>query len=281
MRLLRYGVSGAEKPGLVDKSGRLRDLSGTIADIAGDVLTPDGLAKLAKLKPENLPEVGGKPRLGPPLARIGKIIGVGLNYSDHAKEVGLPLPKEPTLFLKATSSLAGPTDDLRMPRDGVKLDWEVELGVVIGQGGVYISETAAMDHVAGYCLGIDFTEREFQYNRGGQGFKGKSSDTFGPLGPWLVTRDEIADPHELKLHLTVNGVTRQNGNTSNMIYSVGELVSYCSRFMSLQTGDVILTGTPAGVAKREVLGDFLKPGDEVIATIDGLGEQRHRVADSH
>jgi len=211
------------------------------------------------------------------LRTVGKIIGVGLNYRDHAEETGLPLPKEPTLFLKATSALCGPSDDLVMPREARSVDWEVELGVVIGAPGVYIAERDALDHVAGYILGIDFSERDFQFNRGGQGFKGKSADTFAPLGPWLATRDEIPDPQALGLKLSVNGVVKQNGSTCDMIFSVAALVVYVSRFMSLQPGDVILTGTPAGVGLGQKTPTYLQVGDVVTASIDGLGEQRHVV----
>ncbi len=211
------------------------------------------------------------------LRTIGKIIGVGLNYRDHAEETGSPPPKEPTLFLKATSALCGPNDDLIMPRDAKSVDWEVELGVVIGKPGVYIAERDALDHVLGYVLGIDFSERDFQFNRGGQGFKGKSADTFAPLGPWLATRDEIPDPQNLALRLSVNGVVKQNGSTRDMIFPVAALVSYISRFMSLQAGDVILTGTPAGVGLGQKPPAYLQPGDVVTASIDGLGEQRHKV----
>jgi 2-keto-4-pentenoate hydratase/2-oxohepta-3-ene-1,7-dioic acid hydratase in catechol pathway len=214
------------------------------------------------------------------LRTIGKIIGVGLNYRDHAEETGLALSKEPTLFLKATSALCGPNDDLVMPRDAKSVDWEVELGIVIGKPGVYIAERNALDHVLGYILGIDFSERDFQFNRGGQGFKGKSADTFAPLGPWLATHDEIPDPQNLTLRLSVNGVVRQNGSTRDMIFPVAALVSYISRFMSLQTGDVILTGTPAGVGLGQKPPVYLKPGDVVTASIDGLGEQTHRVVAS-
>lgn len=211
------------------------------------------------------------------LRTIGKIIGVGLNYRDHAEETGSPPPKEPTLFLKATSALCGPNDDLIMPRDAKSVDWEVELGVVIGKPGVYIAERDALDHVLGYVLGIDFSERDFQFNRGGQGFKGKSADTFAPLGPWLATREEIPDPQNLVLRLSVNGVVKQNGSTRDMIFPVAALVSYISRFMSLQAGDVILTGTPAGVGLGQKPPAYLQPGDVVTASIDGLGEQRHKV----
>jgi 2-keto-4-pentenoate hydratase/2-oxohepta-3-ene-1,7-dioic acid hydratase in catechol pathway len=214
------------------------------------------------------------------LRTIGKIIGVGLNYRDHAAETGLALPKEPTLFLKATSALCGPNDDLVMPRDARSVDWEVELGVVIGKSGVYIAERDALDHVLGYVLGIDFSERDFQFHRGGQGFKGKSADTFAPLGPWVATRDEIPDPQNLALRLSVNGVVKQNGSTRDMIFPVAALVSYISRFMSLQAGDVILTGTPAGVGLGQKPPTYLKPGDVVTASIDKLGEQTHRVVAS-
>jgi 2-keto-4-pentenoate hydratase/2-oxohepta-3-ene-1,7-dioic acid hydratase in catechol pathway len=224
-----------------------------------------------------LQKVGKGLPLGPPLRGIGKIIGVGLNYRDHAEETGLPLPKEPTLFLKATSALCGPADDLVMPREGKSVDWEVELGVVIGRPGVYIAERDALDHVLGYCIGIDFSERDFQFNRGGQGFKGKSADTFAPLGPFLATRDEIADPQDLALQLGVNGKAKQSGSTRDMIFSVAELVSYISRFMSLQPGDVILTGTPAGVGLGQKPPVYLQAGDVVAASITGLGEQTHKV----
>lgn len=230
---------------------------------------------------------GGAPRGGRiddgdvfDLGTIGKIIGVGLNYRDHAEETGLALPKEPTLFLKATSALCGPNDDLVMPRDATCVDWEIELGVVIGTAGVYIPEATALDHVLGYCIGIDFSEREFQFSRGGQGFKGKSADSFAPLGPWLATRAEIPDPQNLALRLSVNGVLKQNGHTRDMIFSVAQLVSYVSRFMSLQPGDVILTGTPAGVGLGHKPPAYLKAGDVVTASIDGLGEQTHKVVAS-
>ena len=211
------------------------------------------------------------------LRNVGKIIGVGLNYRDHAEETGLALPKEPTLFLKATSALCGPNDDLVIPRDAKSVDWEVELGVVIGKPGVYIAEGDAFDHVLGYILGIDFSERDFQFNRGGQGFKGKSCDSFAPLGPWVATREEVPDPQNLALHLSVNGVVKQNGSTRDMIFPVRALVAYISRFMSLQAGDVILTGTPAGVGLGQKPPTYLKPGDIVTASIDGLGEQTHKV----
>jgi 2-keto-4-pentenoate hydratase/2-oxohepta-3-ene-1,7-dioic acid hydratase in catechol pathway len=280
VRLVRYGPKGSEKPGALDAQGGVRDLSNTVADLGGNALLPARLERLVSLALGELPSVPSPARFGPPIANIGKIIGVGLNYRDHAAETKLPLPKEPTLFLKPTSALNGPHDGVLIPRDGRSLDWEIELGVVIGQAGVYIAENAAMDHVAGYCVGIDFSEREFQFNRGGQGFKGKSSDTFAPLGPWLVTKDEVPDPHALALKLAVNGAVRQDSNTNGMIFSVPELVSYVSRFMSLQPGDVILTGTPAGVGLGQNPPTYLNAGDEVVATIEGLGEQRHRIAET-
>ena len=275
-RLVRHGPKGHEKPGLLDPGGMLRDLSGIVPDIGGEVLErlPE---PFTGLDPETLPAVADPVRLGAPVAGIGKIVGVGLNYRDHAAECGLPLPTEPTLFLKATSALAGPADDLVMPREAHSVDWEVELGVVIGRGGVYVAEAEAMAHVAGYCLAIDFSERDFQFNRAGQGFKGKSADSFGPLGPWLVTRNGVPDPHDLALALSVNGIARQQGSTHDMIFSVPELSSYISRFMSLQPGDVVLTGTPAGVGMGRKPPVYLAPGDEVVAAIESLGEQRHRV----
>jgi 2-keto-4-pentenoate hydratase/2-oxohepta-3-ene-1,7-dioic acid hydratase in catechol pathway len=241
------------------------------------VLSPSGIARIRKTATDLLPLVDDNPRFGPPIAGIGKIIGVGLNYRDHAEECSLPLPSEPTLFLKATSALAGPRDPLLVPRSAHRVDWEVELGVVIGTGGVYIDEAKAKEHIAGYCVGIDFSERDFQFKRGGQGFKGKSADTFAPLGPWLVTPDEIPDPHRLTLRLSVNGIERQRGATADMIFSVPQLIAYISQFMSLQPGDVILTGTPAGVGMGQNPEVYLRPGDEVTATIDGLGTQHHRV----
>jgi 2,4-diketo-3-deoxy-L-fuconate hydrolase len=277
MRLARYGASGSERPAIIDRSGHLRSLAGIVDDLRDDVLSPAGLARIQQVAAEALPRVEDDPRLGPPIGGVGKIVGVGLNYRDHAQECRLPIPAEPTLFLKATSALAGPSDALVFPRGARCVDWEVELGVVIGAGGVYIDEGRAIDHVAGYCVGIDFSERDFQFNRGGQGFKGKSADTFAPLGPWLATRDEIADPQRLMLRLSVNGVERQQGSSADMIFSVAELVSYVSQFMSLQAGDVILTGTPAGVGMGQDPRIYLQPGDEVRASIDGLGTQSHRV----
>jgi 2-keto-4-pentenoate hydratase/2-oxohepta-3-ene-1,7-dioic acid hydratase in catechol pathway len=276
MKLVRYRTTTGEKPGLI-LDGDVFDLSGSFAALNPRAPTPDDIAAIAAVPVKALTKVEKGAVLGPPLRGIGKIIGVGLNYRDHAEETGLPLPKEPTLFLKATSALCGPTDDLVMPRDAKCVDWEIELGVVIGRSGVYITERDALDHVLGYCTGIDFSERDFQFNRGGQGFKGKSADTFAPLGPFVVTRDEIADPQDLPLRLSVNGKLKQNGSTRGMIFSVAELVSYISRFMSLQPGDVILTGTPAGVGLGQKPPVYLQAGDVVTASIDGLGEQSHKV----
>ena len=236
-----------------------------------------GIAAISAVPAKALTKAPKESALGPPLRGIGKIIGVGLNYRDHAEETGLPLPKEPTLFLKATSAVCGPADDLVMPREAKSVDWELELGVVIGKPGVYIAEREALEYVLGYCIGIDFSERDFQFNRGGQGFKGKSADTFAPLGPFLATRDEIVDPQKLSMRLSVNGVVKQSGSTRDMIYSVAELVCYISRFMSLQPGEVILTGTPAGVGLGQKPPVYLKAGDVVTASIEGLGEQTHKV----
>jgi 2,4-didehydro-3-deoxy-L-rhamnonate hydrolase len=284
VKLARFGESGSEGarawPGLIDLAGRMHSLAGVVDDLRGKTLSPAALARISELAVESLPMVDTETSLSAPIGGIGKIIGVGLNYRDHAQECGLALPQEPTLFLKATSALAGPNDPLVMPRGARAVDWEVELAVVIGTPGLYIDENQAMDHVAGYCVGIDFSERDFQFHRGGQGFKGKSADSFAPLGPWLVTRDEVSDPHNLTLQLSVNGATRQHGSTKDMIFSVPQLVAYISHFMSLQAGDVILTGTPAGVGMGQSPKKYLSAGDEVTATIDGLGTQTHRVVAS-
>ena len=276
MKLVRYRSATGEKPGLI-LDGEVFDLSGSFSALQPRPPSLADIEAIAAVPTRVLTKAPKNAVLGPPLRGIGKIIGVGLNYHDHAEEVGLPLPKEPTLFLKATSALCGPTDDLVMPREAKSVDWEVELGVVIGKPGVYIAERDALDHVLGYCVGIDFSERDFQYNRGGQGFKGKSPDTFAPLGPFLATRDEIADPQKLSMRLSVNGTLKQSGSTRDMIYSIAELVSYISRFMSLQPGDVILTGTPAGVGHGQKPPVFLQPGDVVKASIESLGEQTHEV----
>lgn len=278
MKLLRYGPRGAEKPGMLDKDGSIRDLSKVVDDIAGNVLTPEGLAKLKALDPASLPKVEGPVRYGPCVARTGKFICVGLNYSDHAKETGAEPPKEPILFMKATSAIVGPNDDVMIPRKSVKTDWEVELGVIIGREARYVDEKNAMDHVAGYCVINDVSEREFQAERGGQWTKGKSADTFGPIGPWLVTPDEVADPQNLAMWLEVDGHRYQNGSTKTMIFGVRHLVHYISQFMSLQPGDVISTGTPPGVGlgiKPNPI--FLKAGQVMRLGIEGLGEQRQQV----
>jgi len=277
MRLARYREGSTVRPALVDDGGRLRCLSAVIPDIAGAALLPAALDRLRSIDPATLPAVPVDAPLAPPVGGIGKIVGVGLNYRDHAAETGLALPAEPTLFLKATSALAGPDDPTIMPREARSLDWEVELGVVVGRPGAYIPEECAPDHVAGYCLGIDFSERDFQFHRGGQGFKGKSADSFAPLGPWLVTRDAVPDPQALALRLSVDGVERQAGSTRDMIFPVAALVAYVSRFMSLQPGDVILTGTPAGVAMGMKPPAYLAVGSLVEASADGLGRQVHRI----
>lgn len=277
MKLLRYGEKGQEKPGLLDAQGQLRDLSGHIDDIAGQAITAEGLATLRNIDPSSLPVVNGSPRLGPCVGRVGKFICIGLNYADHAAESGLDVPKEPVVFNKWTSAICGPNDDVEIPRGSTKTDWEVELGVVIGKAGRYIDEANAMDYVAGYCVINDVSEREWQIERGGTWDKGKGFDTFGPLGPWLVTKDEIADPHALDLWLEVDGKRYQNGNTRTMVFKVPELIAYLSRCMSLQPGDVISTGTPPGVGlgiKPEPI--YLKPGQEMRLGIAGLGEQKQR-----
>jgi 2-keto-4-pentenoate hydratase/2-oxohepta-3-ene-1,7-dioic acid hydratase in catechol pathway len=278
MKLVRYGAAGREKPGLVDEEGRIRDLSGLVPDIAGEALSPKSLAKLARVKTDKLPPVRGNPRIGPCIGRVGNFIAIGLNYADHAAEAGLQVPKEPIIFNKAPSCVCGPNDDTMTPKGSTKLDYEVELGVVIGSRARYLGKGAAMDAVAGYCLANDVSEREFQIERAGQWTKGKGSETFGPLGPWLVTKDEIPKPQNLDMWLTVNGETRQKGSTKTMIFGVAHLVWYCSQFMVLEPGDVIITGTPPGVAlgmKPEP--KFLKAGDVVKLGIAGLGEQTQKV----
>lgn len=277
MHLARALSDGRIVAAMVDADGTLRRLPSNIADIDGDVLRPAALARLTALDPSAMPPLPGNPVLAPPVAGIRKIIGVGLNYRAHAIECALPIPAEPTLFLKPTSALTGPRDPVVMPHDGTSLDWEAELGVVIGEGGSYIRHEQAADHIAGYCLGIDFSERTFQFHRGGQGFKGKSNDSFAPLGPYLVTADAIADPQALELSLHVNGQLRQFGSTADMIFPVYELVAYISRFMSLQPGDVILTGTPAGVGMGQKPPAYLRVGDTVVAACTQLGEQSHTV----
>lgn len=277
MRLLRHGPPGQEKPGLLDSSGEIRDLSGHVNDVAGDALAPDSLRKLAALDTAKLPRVAPGVRLGACVAGVGKFICIGLNYSDHAAESNLPVPAEPVVFGKWTSAIVGPNDDIEIPRGSRKTDWEVELGVVIGRHGRYIDEREALSHVAGYCVIHDVSEREFQLERGGTWDKGKGCDTFGPLGPWLVTRDEIPDPHALGMWLEVDGKRYQDGNSANMIFRIPRLVSYLSGMMSLHPGDVISTGTPAGVGLGLKPPVFLRPGNSVRLGIDGLGEQQQRV----
>jgi 2-keto-4-pentenoate hydratase/2-oxohepta-3-ene-1,7-dioic acid hydratase in catechol pathway len=278
MKLVRYGAPGREKPGMIDANGKIRDLSKVVDDIAGDVLSPAGLAKLKKLKPEKLPLVKGKPRLGACVNGVGNFIAIGLNYSDHAAEAGMQIPKEPIIFNKAKSCICGPNDNTIIPRDSSKLDWEIELGIVIGQRARYLSKDRALSVVAGYCLANDVSERVFQIERAGQWTKGKGCETFGPLGPWLVTKDEIKDPQSLNMWLDVNGEKRQRGNTSTMIFDCAHIVWCCSQYFILEPGDVIITGTPPGVGlgmKPEQ--KFLKAGDVVTLGIDGLGEQRQKV----
>jgi 2-keto-4-pentenoate hydratase/2-oxohepta-3-ene-1,7-dioic acid hydratase in catechol pathway len=277
MKLLRYGSKGQEKPGLLDSAGKLRDLSATIADVNPETLAPAALDRLRKLDPASLPPVSGAPRIGTCLTQIPKIVCVGLNYTDHAKETGSPIPKEPILFMKATSALNGPNDDVMLPKDSHKGDWEVELGIVIGSVARYVSVHDSLKHVAGYCIVNDVSEREFQIERGGQWTKGKSADTFCPIGPWLVTADEVPDPGKLDLFCEVNGKRMQNGTTANLIFSVAHIVSYISHFMTLLPGDVIPTGTPAGVGLGMKPPLFLKPGDTMRLGISGLGEQRQNV----
>ncbi len=278
MKLLRYGLPKREKPGLLDSNGAIRDLSAHIDDISPETVTPKSLARLAALKSDELPLVSGNPRLGVPVKGIGKFIAIGLNYADHAQEAKLPIPAEPPMFTKAISCLSGPNDDVMLPKDSLKSDWEVELGVIIGRTTRYVSEERALDAVAGYVLANDVSERAFQLERGTQWDKGKGCDTFGPVGPWLVTPDEVGDPQALELFLNLNGRRMQNGNTRKMIFPVRQLIAYVSRFMTLYAGDLLITGTPPGVGlghKPDPL--FLKPGDEMHLGIDKLGEQRQKV----
>ncbi len=277
MKLVRYGRAGAERPGLIDADGTLRDLSRIVRDITPEILAPAGLKRLRAAKAQRLPAVKGRPRLGCPLAGIGKIVCIGLNYTDHAEEVALPLPKEPTIFIKANSAISGPDDPIARPRGAVKLDYEVELVAVIGRTALDVDEAGALRHVAAYCLMNDVSERRFQMEHGGGTTKGKSCDTFAPIGPWLVTADEVADPQALGLWTTVNGERRQQGSTRDMVFPVRQLVSYVSRFMSLRPGDLLSTGTPAGVGHGARPPRYLDPGDTVAMGIDGLGTQRHRV----
>jgi len=278
MKLLRYGAKGAEKPGMLDARGQVRDLSAVLPDIAAATLTPAGLARLRALDPASLPLVDRPGRLAPPWSGMGKFICIGLNYADHAAESGLPVPAEPVIFMKPTSAVVGCNDPVVLPQDSVKTDWEVELGVVIGERARYVSEADAMNHVAGYCVVNDVSEREYQIERGGTWDKGKGCDTFGPVGPWLVTADEIAGPQALDMWLDVNGKRYQNGSTRTMVFGVAQLVSYVSRFMTLYPGDLISTGTPPGVGMGQKPAPvYLKAGDEVRLGIAGLGEQQQRV----
>ena len=277
MKLLRYGPKGKEKPGILDRNGNCRDLSAHLTDFTPDQLAPAALDRLRKLDPASLPPVTGTPRLGVPLAMIGKLVCIGLNYHDHAHETGNPIPKEPVVFMKATSSLTGPNDDVILPKAATKGDWECELGIVIGTTAQYVAEHDALKHVAGYCIVNDVSERAFQMERGGQWTKGKSCDTFAPIGPWLVTADEIPDPQALDLVCEVSGQVMQKGTTRNMIFNCAKIVSYLSHFMTLAPGDVIPTGTPAGVGLGMKPPRFLKPGDTMRLTVSGLGEQRQRV----
>lgn len=277
MKFLRYGEVGQEKPGILDAEGNIRDLSAHVSDLSGAALAPEALAKLSELDVNSLPKVEGNPRLGPCVAGTGKFICVGLNYADHAAESGMAVPPEPVIFMKATSAIVGPNDDLIIPRGSEKTDWEVELGIVIGKTAKYVSEEDALDYVAGYCTVHDVSERAFQTERAGQWTKGKSCDTFGPTGPWLVTKDEVADPQDLKMWLKVNGETMQDGSTKTMVYGVRHLVSYLSQFMSLQPGDIISTGTPPGVGMGMNPQRYLKAGDVVELGIEGLGTQKQNV----
>jgi 2,4-didehydro-3-deoxy-L-rhamnonate hydrolase len=277
MKLVRYGNPGKEKPGLIDADGKLRDLSGVVPDIGPGQLGAAGLARIRKANPAKLPLVRGKPRFGCPVAHVPKFIAIGLNYSDHAAESNMPIPKEPIVFMKATSCIQGPDDPVMLPKGSVKGDWEVELGVVIGTRARYVPQNKALDHVAGYSVVNDVSEREFQLERGSQWDKGKGCDTFGPIGPWLVTTDEIANPQRLAMWLDVNGQRMQTGNTKTMIFNVAKLVSYCSQFMTLEPGDVITTGTPPGVGLGMKPPKYLKKGDVMTLGIEGLGEQRQVV----
>lgn len=275
MKLLRYGEKGQEKPGLLDAQGQIRDLSAHISDVAGSALEPASLSALSKLDPESLPLVSGSPRIGACVGQVGKFLCIGLNYADHAAESNMPVPSEPVIFSKFTSAICGPNDDVEIPRGSTKTDWEVELGVVIGKGGRYIDESNAMDHVVGYCVINDVSEREWQLERGGTWDKGKGFDTFGPIGPWLVTRDEVTDPHQLNLWLEVDGHRYQDGNTRTLVFQIPALVAYLSRCMSLQPGDIISTGTPPGVGlgvKPNPV--FLRAGQKMRLGIEGLGEQQ-------
>lgn len=276
MKLLRVGPGGSEQPAILDSAGRIRSLAGVVPDIAGDALSAAALDRLREIKPESLPLVDGDVRIGPCVGQVGKFMCIGLNYAEHAAETNIPIPAEPVLFMKATSAICGPNDDLQIPRGSSRTDWEVELGIVIGERAKYVSEEEALDYVAGYCTVHDVSERDFQMERCGQWTKGKSCDTFGPIGPWLVTKDEVPDPQNLGLWLEVDGHRYQNGSTKTMIFGVKKLVSYLSQFMSLLPGDVISTGTPSGVGLSLKPANFLRPGQVVRLGVDGLGEQTQR-----
>ena len=280
MKLLRYGPKGAEKPGLLDANNQMRDLSSIIPDLTGDTVDPGTMARLSALDTDTLPPVEGTPRIGPCIGNVGKFVCIGLNYSDHAKETGSPIPSEPIVFMKATSSINGPDDDIELIRDSVKTDWEVELGFVIGRETKYVTEAQALDHVAGYCIVTDVSEREWQIERQGNWSKGKSGDTYGPIGPWLVTPDEVGDPQSLGLWLDVNGTRYQDGNTNTMIFPVSKIISYLSECMSLQPGDVIATGTPPGVGMGMKPQIFLRAGDTMRVGVEGLGVQAQRIVDA-
>ena len=280
MKLLRYGPKGAEKPGLLDANNQIRDLSNIIPDLTGDTVDPSTMARLSALDTNTLPPVEGTPRIGPCIGNVGKLVCIGLNYSDHAKETGSPIPSEPIVFMKATSSINGPDDDIELIRGSVKTDWEVELGFVIGRETKYVTEAQALDHVAGYCIVTDLSEREWQIERQGNWSKGKSGDTYGPIGPWLVTPDEVGDPQSLGLWLEVNGTRHQDGNTNTMIFPVSKIISYLSECMSLQPGDVIATGTPPGVGMGMKPQIFLRAGDAMRVGVEGLGVQAQRIVDA-
>jgi 2-keto-4-pentenoate hydratase/2-oxohepta-3-ene-1,7-dioic acid hydratase in catechol pathway len=280
MKLLRYGPPGQERPGLLDATGAIRDLSAVVPDLAGDALRPAAMARLRQINPADLPLVQGRPRLGPCVGRVGKFICVGLNYSDHAQESNMTVPPEPIIFMKATSAVIGPNDNVEIPRNSEKTDWEVELGVVIGEPAKYVAEADALSHVAGYCIVNDLSERAFQLEMSGQWVKGKSADTFGPIGPWLVTPDEIGDWQQLDMWLEVDGHRYQNGSTRTMVFGVPFLISYLSRFMSLQPGDVISTGTPPGVGLGQKPPVYLRAGQQMRLGIAGLGEQHQHVVAS-
>ena len=280
MKLLRYGPKGAEKPGLLDRNNQIRDLSSIIPDLTGDTVDPGTIARLSALDTDTLPPVEGTPRIGPCIGNVGKLVCIGLNYSDHAKETGSPIPSEPIVFMKATSSINGPDDDIELIRGSVKTDWEVELGFVIGRETKYVTEAQALDHVAGYCIVTDVSEREWQIERQGNWSKGKSGDTYGPIGPWLVTPDEVGDPQSLGLWLEVNGTRHQDGNTNTMIFPVSKIIAYLSECMSLQPGDVIATGTPPGVGMGMKPQVFLRAGDAMRVSVEGLGIQTQRIVDA-